>query len=272
MNAVIDTLRDDTRLPPLQVEESREFRSYHNFLRAARNYMEGPLVAQMHDAYDAALERTPGEDATLAADKGYDTTDFVQDCTDRWVVPHIARNISGTRGSAVPDDVAATPEYAISIIVRRRIEQIFGCMKEVGGFRRTRSRGRPRVRAHGQLVAAAYNLLFGAFAVLFPLAWFEWGGMPAPNMPSLWQCIGMIVGVYGIGYGIAAFAPLRHWPIVLVGLLGKVFGPIGFLDAALRGEMPWRCGWLIVTNDLIWWLPFTALLLAARRAHRSRAA
>jgi hypothetical protein len=82
----------------------------------------------------------------------------------------------------------------------------------------------------------------------------------------------MIVGVYGIGYGIAAFAPLRHWPIVLVGLLGKVFGPIGFLDAALRGEMPWRCGWLIVTNDLIWWLPFTALLLAARRAHRSRAA
>ena len=122
------------------------------------------------------------------------------------------------------------------------------------------------------LAAAAYNLLFGAFAVLFPLAWFEWGGMPAPNMPSLWQCIGMIVGVYGIGYGIAAFAPLRHWPIVLVGLLGKVFGPIGFLDAALRGEMPWRCGWLIVTNDLIWWLPFTALLLAARRAHRSRAA
>lgn len=61
MNAVIDTLRDDTRPPPLQVEESREFRSYHNFLRAARNYMEGPLVAQMHDAYDAALERTPAE-------------------------------------------------------------------------------------------------------------------------------------------------------------------------------------------------------------------
>jgi transposase len=105
------------------------------------------------------IERTPGEDATLAADKGYDTKDFVQDCTDRWVVPHMARNISGTRRSAVPDDIAATPEYAISIIVRRRIEQIFGWMKEVGGFRRTRYRGRPRVRAHGQLVAAAYNLL-----------------------------------------------------------------------------------------------------------------
>ena len=45
----------------VHAKESRDFRSYHAFLRAARNYMEGPLVAQMHDAYDAALERTPGE-------------------------------------------------------------------------------------------------------------------------------------------------------------------------------------------------------------------
>ena len=120
------------------------------------------------------------------------------------------------------------------------------------------------------LAAAAYNLLFGAMVVLFPLAWFEAAGLPAPNYPELWQCIGMIVGVYGIGYGVAAFAPLRHWPVVLVGLLGKVFGPIGFLDAALRGDLPWRCGWLIVGNDLVWWLPFGALLLAARRQALAR--
>lgn len=119
------------------------------------------------------------------------------------------------------------------------------------------------------LAAAAYNLVFGAVVVLFPSAWFEAAALPAPNHPSLWQCIGMIVGVYGVGYAIAAQAPLRHWPIVLVGLLGKVLGPIGFLDAALRGELPWRCGWLIVTNDLVWWLPFALLLRAAWR-HRER--
>lgn len=119
------------------------------------------------------------------------------------------------------------------------------------------------------LAAAAYNLLFGALVVLFPMAWFTTAGLPAPTMPSLWQCIGMIVGVYGIGYAIAAFAPLRHWPIVLVGLCGKVCGPIGFLDAAWRGELPWHCGWLIVANDLIWWIPFGWLLLTARRHHRA---
>ena len=119
------------------------------------------------------------------------------------------------------------------------------------------------------LAAGVYNVLWGAWAVLFPGAIFNWLEMPQPNYPQFWQCIGMIVGVYGIGYAIAAFAPLRHWPIVLVGLAGKVFGPLGFLDAAMRGDLPWRCGWLLVTNDLIWWVPFTALLVHAWHAHRS---
>ena len=120
------------------------------------------------------------------------------------------------------------------------------------------------------LLAALQVIVYaGAVVVLFPSAWVEAAALPAPNHPSLWQCIGMIVGVYGVGYAIAAQAPLRHWPIVLVGLLGKVLGPIGFLDAALRGELPWRCGWLIVTNDLVWWLPFALLLRAAWR-HRER--
>lgn len=116
--------------------------------------------------------------------------------------------------------------------------------------------------------AAVYNLVFGAFAVLLPSAWFEWSGMPVPAQLYLWQCIGMVVGVYGIGYWCAAAAPLRHWPIVLVGLLGKVFGPIGFVQAAFAGEVPWRAGWLLLGNDLVWWPGFALLLLAARRHHR----
>lgn len=120
--------------------------------------------------------------------------------------------------------------------------------------------------------AALYNLAFGAFAVVWPRAWFEWSELPVPTMLSLWQCVGMVVGVYGVGYWCAARAPLRHWPIVLVGLLGKLCGPIGFVDAACRGEMPWRAGWLLLGNDLIWWLPFTLLLLAAYRHHHPRTA
>jgi len=81
----------------------------------------------------------------------------------------------------------------------------------------------------------------------------------------LWACIGMIVGVYGLGYLIAARAPARHWPIVLVGLLGKILGPIGFVDAAIRDQLPWSMGVTILTNDLLWWIPFSMILWHAAK-------
>jgi peroxiredoxin len=124
----------------------------------------------------------------------------------------------------------------------------------------------PRWKKYILTAAGVYNLLWGAFAVAFPLALFSWLGMPAPNYPELWQCIGMIVGVYGVGYWIAASDPDRHWPIVLVGLMGKIFGPIGFLQAAIAGRMPWTMGWVIVANDLIWWIPFALILKGAHDA------
>ena len=118
------------------------------------------------------------------------------------------------------------------------------------------------------LLAGIYNLLFGAWVVLAPGQAFQLFGMEPPTYPFLWQCIGMIVGVYGIGYLVASRDPLRHWPIILVGLLGKIFGPIGFLQTALAGEIPWSFGWMILTNDLIWWQPFTGILIATFQKHR----
>ena len=60
----------------------------------------------------------------------------------------------------------------------------------------------------------------------------------------------MIVGVYGLGYRLAADDPYRHWPIVLVGLLGKILRPIGFLNEVTQGSRPVKLGWTIITNDL----------------------
>jgi peroxiredoxin len=113
--------------------------------------------------------------------------------------------------------------------------------------------------------AAIYNLIWGAIVIVAPLAIFRWAAMEEPRYPQIWQCVGMIVGVYGVGYWIAARDPFRHWPIILVGFLGKILGPIGFLDAALKGTLPWAWGATIITNDLIWWVPFASLLYLAFR-------
>jgi hypothetical protein len=55
---------------------------------------------------------------------------------------------------------------------------------------------------------------------------------------------------------------------VAVGLLGKIFGPIGFFIYGMRGELPWRAGWTILTNDLIWWIPFTLILIKALKVEK----
>ena len=112
-------------------------------------------------------------------------------------------------------------------------------------------------------VAGIYNLLWGAFVVLFPLAPFRWANMPLPNYPEIWQCVGMIVGVYGFGYIIAAHDPPRHWPIVLVGLMGKVFGPFGMAWSLWKGTLPAVAALVCATNDLIWWIPFGLILFHA---------
>ena len=119
------------------------------------------------------------------------------------------------------------------------------------------------------LAAAAYNVLWGAFVVLFPLALFRLFGMEPPNYPELWQCVGMIVGVYGVAYAAAALDPLRHWPVVVAGLLGKILGPIGFVGAVVGGVFPAAFGLVIVLNDLIWWVPFSLILLQAYRSNRA---
>ena len=120
--------------------------------------------------------------------------------------------------------------------------------------------------------AAIYNIAWGVFVILFPNLPFQLAGMTPANYPALVQCLGMVVGVYGIGYALAARDPVTLWPLVLVGLLGKILGPIGFVYAASIGEFPWIAGLTIVTNDLMWWLPFTAILLQAARIQDVRRA
>ena len=115
--------------------------------------------------------------------------------------------------------------------------------------------------------AALYNAVWGASIILFPNALFDLTGMERPLYPQIWQCVGMVVGVYGVAYGMASLNPSRHWPVVLAGLLGKVFGPIGFAVELAQGVFPAVWGLTIVANDLIWWVPFFLIIRHAYLSH-----
>ncbi len=108
--------------------------------------------------------------------------------------------------------------------------------------------------------AAAYNLLWGSANILYPELFFQLVGMPPPTYPALWRVVGMFVLVYAPAYWWVARFPARHPHLILIGLLGKVLGPVGFAWSLLAGELPLAFGWTILANDLIWWIPFMLYL------------
>ena len=95
---------------------------------------------------------------TMGADKNYDTRQCVAELRQLGVTPHVAQNTSGRR-SAIDGRTTRHPGYSVSQRLRKRVEEIFGWMKTVGGFRQTRYRGLDRTGLAGYLVATAYNLV-----------------------------------------------------------------------------------------------------------------
>ncbi len=120
--------------------------------------------------------------------------------------------------------------------------------------------------------AAIYNAVWGAFVVLWPEGYFKILNLPVPNYMAIWQGMGMVVGVYALGYWLIARDPVRFGPFVWVGLLGKLFGPIGLVFAGLKGDLPWSFGWINLTNDIIWLPAFIGFSVELVRFERAKLA
>jgi len=102
------------------------------------------------------IEKVPGSRRiTVGADKGYDTRDFVVACREMNVTPHVARR----KWSIVDERTTRHEGYQLSQRVRKRIEEIWGWVKTVGGGRKLRYKGVERNQLWAELTAAAYNLV-----------------------------------------------------------------------------------------------------------------
>jgi transposase len=95
---------------------------------------------------------------TVGADKGYDTKGFVAGCRTLGVTPQVAKH-TNKRRSAIDGRVTRHRGYGISQRKRKRVEEIFGWIKTVGGGRKLRYLGVARNQLWAELTAAAYNLV-----------------------------------------------------------------------------------------------------------------
>lgn len=96
---------------------------------------------------------------TVGADKNYDTAKFVAGNREHGVTPHVAQNITAQRGSNIDGRTTRHEGYGLSQMIRKRIEEANGWIKEVGGMAQTKLRGVKRVGWSFVFKVAAYNLI-----------------------------------------------------------------------------------------------------------------
>jgi hypothetical protein len=136
-----------------------------NGLLVALSLMTATGTAERESALAMIFNALPGKRRiTVGADKGYDTKNFVEECRHMFATPHVARR----KKSSLAERFAGTPGYLLSQRARKLIEEVWGWMKEVGGFRKSRVVGRRRVEHAANLVGAAFNLR--RMATLLPAA------------------------------------------------------------------------------------------------------
>jgi hypothetical protein len=74
------------------------------------------------------------------------------------VIPHVAQNVT-KRSSAIDARTTRHVGYLVSQRDRKRIEEIFGWLKQIGMLRKTRHRGVARVGWMFVFGRAVYNLV-----------------------------------------------------------------------------------------------------------------
>ncbi len=122
-------------------------------LTQATGYAERDCATEML----ARLPKTKRR-RTVAADKNYDTKDFVADVRELGFTPHVAQNTTNRR-SAIDGRTTRHAGHAVSQRIRKRVEEPFGWIKTVGAGRKLRYIGQERNRAWFKIEAATYNLI-----------------------------------------------------------------------------------------------------------------
>lgn len=108
--------------------------------------------------------------------------------------------------------------------------------------------------------AGVYHIIWGITVILFPTFYFDLIRLPYPNYLELWQWVGMFSAVFGLGFILISHNPMRHWPIILIGFLVKLFSVIGFFIGYFKGHLSAAVFNMNFINDIVWMIPFGIIL------------
>jgi transposase len=136
----------------------------------ANGTAERDAALEMVDELQSTHKRRP---KTLGADKGYDSGEFFQELEARKIEPHVPlvkepcapenvvhkQRLAGIEARHRMKERQTTDGYRLSQKCRKKIEEVFGWLKEIADLGRARFVGRWKIRQALEMGAAAYNLI-----------------------------------------------------------------------------------------------------------------
>ena len=116
------------------------------------------------------------------------------------------------------------------------------------------------------LLAGIHSVIWGAYLMTDPRSIARWAGAGNPGHTWIWQAFGLMLAVLGTGYLLAWNDPLRHWPVVVMGLVAKLGTVYTFEIAVKSAQIPPETGYFVAGNELFWVMPFALILGSAHDA------
>lgn len=136
----------------------------------ANGTAEREAALDLVDELQSTHQRKP---KTLGTDKGYDSGEFLQALEARDIEPHVplvkdpcdledvvhSKRKPGVEARHRMKERQSTVGYQLSQKCRKKVEEVFGWMKEIGELGRSRWVGRWKIKQMLEMGAAAYNLI-----------------------------------------------------------------------------------------------------------------
>lgn len=118
--------------------------------------------------------------------------------------------------------------------------------------------------------AGGYNILAGVSMILFYHEGFELLGISKPEFSMPIQLVGLLVGIFGVGYLMVERAPVENRNILLLGFLSKLLGPLLAVAYIIKGELPMAMLPVLFFADTIYLIPFWLIYRRASQLSHER--
>jgi len=108
--------------------------------------------------------------------------------------------------------------------------------------------------------AGTFNLLAGLSMIFFYHEGYKMLGIPKPTVMLPVQVMGILVGLFGVGYHLVASHPIENRNVLLLGYWSKLLSSIAAMAYVFVGKLPWMFGVVVFFSDIIY-LPFFYMIL-----------